>query len=151
MFNCVYIDADFSENLTIGIKWEPQSLHWSKTQVTVHSGIVRTPYQKTYHPYLSDSREHDQTFVYMALKEMLDSTEITDLETIIIESDNCTVQYKSAEHFSDIKKFSDEYQYPVIRLYGIAGHGKGEVDHVGVLPKLLFGMKLLVVLSLLDR
>ena len=130
MFNCVYIDADFSKNLTISIKWEPQSLYWSKTQVTVHSGIVKTPYQKTYHPYLSDSREHDQTFVYMALKEMLDSTEITDLETIIIESDNCTVQYKSAEHFADIQKVSDEHQRPVIRLYGIAGHSKGEVDHV---------------------
>ena len=82
---------------------------------------------------------------------MLDSTKITDLERIITESDNCTVQYKSAEHFTNIQKLSDEYQRPVIRLYGIAGHGKGEVDHVGVLPKLLFGMKLLVVLSLLDR
>ena len=43
MFNCVYIDANFSENLTVGIKWEPQSLRWSKTQVTVHSGIVKAP------------------------------------------------------------------------------------------------------------
>lgn len=82
MFNCVYIDADFSENLTLGIKWEPQSLQWSKTQVTVHSGIVKTPTQKMYHPYLSDSREHDQAFVYIALKEMLESTDIKSLKPL---------------------------------------------------------------------
>ena len=47
---CAYIDIDFSENLTIGIKWEPQSLHWSKKQVTIHSGIFKYSEEKVYHP-----------------------------------------------------------------------------------------------------
>ena len=37
----VYMDIDFSGNLTIGIWKEPQSLYYSKKQVTVHSGIVK--------------------------------------------------------------------------------------------------------------
>ena len=28
--NAVYTDIDYSENLTIGVKWEPQSFYWSK-------------------------------------------------------------------------------------------------------------------------
>ena len=52
MFQSVYIDIDFSGNLTIGIKWEPQSLHWSKKQVTIHSEIAKTIDDvKTYHPF----------------------------------------------------------------------------------------------------
>ena len=34
LFECVYLDVDFSENLTIDIKYEPQSRYWSKTTVT---------------------------------------------------------------------------------------------------------------------
>ena len=40
-FNCVYIDIDFSENLTIPIKYEPQSLHWYKEQVSLPTGMIR--------------------------------------------------------------------------------------------------------------
>lgn len=67
------MDIDFSENLTIGIKYEPQSCHWSKMQVSVISGIVKFKSEKTYHPYVSDSRVHDQVFSKQALKEMMTS------------------------------------------------------------------------------
>ena len=49
-FAGVLMDVDYSENLSIPLKFEPQSLHWSHAQVTVHSGIVKTPTEKTYHP-----------------------------------------------------------------------------------------------------
>ena len=39
LFDAVHIDIDFSENLTLDVKWESQSLHWVKQQITVHSGI----------------------------------------------------------------------------------------------------------------
>ena len=134
IIQCVYMD--FSENLTIGIKWEPQSLHWSKKQMTVYSGISKTSYgKKIYHPYISHSREHDQPFVNMAMKEMLCATNMEDEEYILIESDNCSAQYKSAEHFCDLQNISNENNKTVIRFYGIEGHGKGEVDHVGGIAK----------------
>ena len=57
-------------------------------------------------------------------------------ELCVIESDNCTSQYKSAHHFHDIQAISDQIQIPIIKLYSVAGHGKGEVDHVGGLAKI---------------
>ena len=34
--NTVMVDIDFSENLQVPVKFEPQSLHWSHDQITVH-------------------------------------------------------------------------------------------------------------------
>ena len=56
-------------------------------------------------------------------------------EVCVIESDNCSSQYKSAQHFDDIQFLSNQYGMIVIRLFSVAGHGKGEVDHVGGLAK----------------
>ena len=39
---CTYMAIDYSNNLTIGIKKEPQLLHWSKKQVRVYSRIVKS-------------------------------------------------------------------------------------------------------------
>ena len=45
--------------------WEPH--YWD--QVTVHSGITKTSYEKkTYHSYISNSRERDKSFVSNAMK-----------------------------------------------------------------------------------
>ena len=44
MINKCYSDSlyiDFSENLKVPVKWEPQSMHWSHEQITVHSGITK--------------------------------------------------------------------------------------------------------------
>lgn len=53
MFLCLYLDVDFSDNLTIDIKCEPLSRYWSKTSITIHSGIaVDEEGKKYYHPYV---------------------------------------------------------------------------------------------------
>ena len=62
LFDSVSIDIDFAENLTVPVKYEPQSLHLAHEQVTVHSGIMKVNGEKTY-PYFSDSLKHDQVFV----------------------------------------------------------------------------------------
>jgi hypothetical protein len=41
MFDCVEIDIDYSEKLTVPVKYEPQDLHWHNSQVIVHSGILK--------------------------------------------------------------------------------------------------------------
>jgi len=65
---------------------------------------------------------------------MLDSVEMIP-EMCVIESDNCSSQYKSAQAFDDMQSISNKLNIPVIRIFSIAGHGKGEVDHVGGLAK----------------
>ena len=50
---------------------------------------------KTYHPYVSDDRKHNQVFVKAVLDEMLTTIEQLH-EVIILESDNCAGKYKSA-------------------------------------------------------
>ena len=132
---CAYIDIDYSENLTIGIKWEPQSMHWSKQQVTVHSGIFKYNAEKVFHPYISDSRIHDQVFVKQVLEEIIAVSDIPDGVKLVLESDNCSGQYKSCQHFFHLQLMANSLNRIVIRLWGIEGHGKGEVDHVGGIAK----------------
>ena len=56
-------------------------------------------------------------------------------EMCIIESDNCNAQYKSAQHFETIHCLSTTFKIPIVRIFSITGHGKGEADHVGGLAK----------------
>ena len=55
-FDSVFIDIGYAENLTVPVKFEPQSLHWSHEQVTVHPGILKYQDEKSYHPYLSEDK-----------------------------------------------------------------------------------------------
>ena len=111
-------------------------MHWSKKQVTVHYGIVKTPDgQKTYHSYVSDYRDHNQPFVSIAINQMMATKDANGANVMLIESDNCSGQYKSAEHFYDLQNLCNRENKILIRFYGVEGHGKGEVDHVGGVAK----------------
>ena len=134
---CIYaplIDIDFSENLSVPIKNEPQSLHWCHQQVSVHSGIVKEDGDKIYHAYISNDRLHDQAFV-----EILKECNLPKYEAVIIISHNCSNQYKSGSAFHDLQGLANTLNKPIIRVYGIAGHGNGEVDHVGVRREIAAG------------
>ena len=133
-FDSVFIDIDYAENLTVPLKCEPQSLHCSHEQVTVHSGILKYEGEKSYYPYLSEDKKHDQHFVYVVLYEMLKEIENTT-KYIITESNNCKSQYKSAAHFVSIQSIADFYDKKVLQIFRIAEPGKGEVDHVGGIAK----------------
>ena len=110
-------------------------MHWSHQQVTIHSGIRKLKGEKSYHPYVSNDLKHDQQFVQLAITEMLSEVEIQADEYIVIESDNCSSQYKSSAHFHSMQLLANKWNVNIIRVYGIAEHGKGEVDHVGSLAK----------------
>ena len=83
---------------------------------------------------MSGDKKHDQTFVKLVLEEMIGTVENIP-ESCVIESDNCSSQYKSAQHFDDLQYICNKIGAPIIRLFSVAGHGKGEVDHVGGLAK----------------
>ena len=110
-------------------------MHWHKDTITVHSEILKLHGEKSYHSYLSNNNHHDQKFVKVVLKEMIESVS-TIPQLCIIESNNCGAQYKSAEHFDDVQSLADHFDIPIIHVFSIAGYGKGEVDHVGDLAKL---------------
>ena len=136
--DAIWIDVDLAENLNVPVKEEPQSLHWA--QVTVHSGISKVNGIKMYHPFLSSDRDHDQQIVAVSIKKIIDCTkkEIEEdnqiPDVVVIESDNAN-QYKYTEHFNEIQKICNQENRHIIRVYGIAQHRKGEVDHVGGISK----------------
>ena len=66
-----YIDIDFSENLTVPVKFEQQSLHWSHEEITVYLGIIKMNSEKSYHPYLNMDRKHDHSCADVVLNQML--------------------------------------------------------------------------------
>ena len=84
IFNTVMTDIDFSENISIPVKYEPQSLHWAHDQIIIHSGILKVGGEKSYHPYLSKDCKHDQQLVQIVLEEML-----LEVEYITAENNNC--------------------------------------------------------------
>ena len=69
------IDVDFSENHTIPVKFKPQSLHWCHQEVTIHSEIIISQSEESYHSYVPDYWKHDQIFVHICLEEMLSDLE----------------------------------------------------------------------------
>lgn len=131
----VIIDLDFSENLELKVEKEPQDLHWANHQITVHSAITYQNNVKTYHPYLSDDTNHDQTFVDEVVRTILCECQITSGAKILIKTDNCCNQYKSAQGFYNLQKIADEKDISIVHIYGVPGHGKSEVDHVGGISK----------------
>ena len=50
MFDSLFIDIDFSENLKFPVKFESQWLPWGHEAITVHSGMVKLHGEKRYHP-----------------------------------------------------------------------------------------------------
>ena len=101
----------------------------------MHSDLVKYGQEKVYHPHISDTRVHDQVFVHQVLQEMIDHTDAPDGVPLVIESCNCTGQYKSTHHFYQIQSLANEYNRPIIRLYGIANHGKEKLIMLAVLRR----------------
>ena len=56
-------------------------------------------------------------------------------KTVLINSDNCSNQYKCIQHFSKLQDLGTNKGITIVRIWSIAGHGKGKVDHVGGLGK----------------
>ena len=77
----------------------------------VHSGLMKYHGEKYYHPYLSDDTTNDQMFVHCALKNMFSTVDIEPGSVVVIELDNCRLQYKSPPHFDDIQEFSNILAY----------------------------------------
>ena len=56
-------------------------------------------------------------------------------KTVLINSGNCSNQYKCIQHFSKLHSLATNKDITIVRIWSIARHGKGEVNHVGGLGK----------------
>lgn len=104
--------------------------------VTIHCSVVKQDDTKRYYGHISDDLGHDQSFVNQVLVSVIQGEIKHSCEVILVHSDNCTSQYKSAESFYDLQNLSNNFGKTVIRVYGVAGHGKSEVDSIGGILKI---------------
>ena len=79
-------------------------MHWSHEQGTLHSGILKQNGKNSYHPYLSNNKKHDQHFAHLVLEEMLSTVDVLSADSIVVESDTCSCQYKSSTHFESVQR-----------------------------------------------
>ena len=111
----LYIDIDFSENLKIPVKWEPRSLHWHHEQVTFPSGIVKVDGNKYYYIHISEDRNHDNVFVDEVLFQKIEDSSSTT-KTVLINSGNCSNQYKCIQHFSKLQSLATNKDITIVRI-----------------------------------
>ena len=62
---------------------------------------------------------------------MISSSDLHAGTQLVIESDNCSGQFKSAHHFYHLQQLINDLGSTIARMYRIVRHGKGEVDHAG--------------------
>ena len=77
--------------------------------LTMHSGKRKIKGEKSYHPYVSNDLRNDQQFVQPAITEMLREVGIQADEYIVIESNNCSSQYKSSVHFHGMQLLANNW------------------------------------------
>ena len=118
------MSIDFSEDLQVPMKFEPESLHWSHSQITIHSCLVKFDGQKTYHSYLSQIKKIDHVLVKVAIEALLAEIDIKQGTAVIIKN-NCTSHKDLATIFSDMQERTDEMKLAIIRVFGIHEHGEG--------------------------
>jgi hypothetical protein len=149
--------VDFSENYSMKIQNETQSMHWRSQQVSL---LVHITYRlnpswseenneplllKEIHYYVSNDKVHDSLYVqhcFLMHWNFMKGQDFTP-KNHIVWSDGCSGQFKSARAWYFISR------YPSLTItdgilpegcqmlwnYFASGHGKGEVDGAGALCK----------------
>ena len=123
---------DFSENISITPKHEPQDAHFCSNQTTLHDTIVYPaddPSNVTFAYHLSDDKKKDSVFVSNVILDLLRQfPEGKDYSVLRFKSDNCPGQYCCRyvlPFYSDLAK---KLGKPILIYYGVNGHGRGMVD-----------------------
>ena len=121
---------DYSENLQFTIKYEPQTAHFNKRQITLHCTVIHAleegeaVHKFIYH--LSDTNTHDAGFTSTVIDDLLSFYPESDVYRI--KSDNCSCQYKCKYIFQRYKLLASSTKKTFVVYYGVSGHGKGLVD-----------------------
>ena len=78
---------DFSENLSLPIQHEPQSMYWVRKQISIHCGIG-----------ICVDDDNSQTKVYFGhLSD--DKQSLTDMLSVLPANDTIVIRFDNANHF----------------------------------------------------
>ena len=92
--NSPIFHMDYSENLQLTPKFEPQSAHFNKCQSTLHCTVAHTledGFQTNKYIYhLSDDNKHDAGFTFTVIKDLLKFYPDSDVHRF--KSDKCSIQ-----------------------------------------------------------
>ena len=121
---------DFSENISVTPKYEPQAAHFSGKQTSLHCTVVYHPElpKPTYMYHISDNTTHNSVFTDHVIRDLIQKFNAEDYPLIRIKSDNCAAQYCSLHVFEAYQRLANVLVKTIIIYYGVNGHGKGLVD-----------------------
>jgi hypothetical protein len=147
---------DFSQNYSMEVQDEVQSMHWHSQQIMilVHITYMWNPEYdeqvpesrilKETHYYVSDEKEHDSLYVQHAFKLYWEFLKQKSLypKRHVVWSDGCSAQFKVAKCWYHIARYHNYTVCDELLIgcqmtwnYFAPGHGKGEVDGAGALLK----------------
>ena len=134
------IHIDLSENYQCGYSREVQSAHFgaSKSQITLHTGVLYTSKQSNSFCTVSDSKHHDACDVWAHLAPVLAHLKDTDssITCVHFESDSPSGQYCNKLNAYLMSTIPFEMGFDEVSwIFYEAGHGKGAPDGVGAAVK----------------
>lgn len=142
--NKAVILIDFSQNYLCKFGTEIQRVHFgaSRTQITLHTGLLYTKNSKQGFATLSDNLRHDSCAVTAHLKEALTKLKaagrLKNINTLHFVSDGPTAQYKNKNTFYLVSQYLSN-EFPDIKNitynYSESGHGKNAADGIGAALK----------------
>lgn len=142
--NEAIILVDFSQNYQCKYGTEIQVVHFgaSRTQITLHTGMLYTKNRKQGFATLSDSLRHDSCAVTAHLKEAITKLQsegcLENIDTLHFASDGPTTQYKNKNMFYLATQYLTK-KFPHIKKitynYSESGHGKNAADGIGAALK----------------
>ena len=112
--------CDFSQNLKLRTKYEPQEAHFEGKEYSLHCSITSKPNYplKDYSYHISGDHTHDGAFTEAVIYK------IAMMIYFIIQFYGCESQYKSKKVFVRFQTISTKLQKTAICYYGNQGHGK---------------------------
>lgn len=135
----IAIHCDFSQNYECKMAEEVQSMHFgaSKTQVTLHTGVIFYKGGQKSFCTVSPSNEHQPHAIWAHLKPIIDigKSLVTNLKKIHVFSDGPSSQYRQKKNFYLINYFSSLNDIDVTWSFFESGHGKGVADAIGGVVK----------------
>ena len=101
-----------------------------RKQISLNRGVGQfgDEAQKIYLGHISENREHDRSYIAASIDDALSVLSVSD--SLFLRSDNAS-NFKSAEAFHDMQSPANKWNINIVRIYGTAWHGKGEVDSAG--------------------
>ena len=141
----VLINDDFSANVPVRSKHMSQDDFLGFTSYLLLCSIVEfyIPKDQGFHKYKKYvyhngyEAGHDGQIVLASYNSIINnvielaSTKNHEIKGVLLLSDNCAQQFKCRHTIFGLVSLSYKYNLPILKTYGVAGHGKSEVDSCG--------------------